>query len=65
MASVQPDLAESARELVAYELGDYELNTYSTSSVDQYRAFMRSIVTEPVARLAPIRSSSEDSDHAQ
>jgi 4-hydroxy-2-oxoheptanedioate aldolase len=40
----EPDLAESTRELVAYQLGDYELNTYSSSSVDQYREFMRSIV---------------------
>jgi 2-keto-3-deoxy-L-rhamnonate aldolase RhmA len=40
----EPDLAESARELVAYQLGDYELNTYSPTSVDRYREFMRSIV---------------------
>jgi hypothetical protein len=26
----EPDLAESTRELVAYQLGDYELNTYSS-----------------------------------
>ncbi len=42
----QPDLAESARELVTYELGDYELNDYSPDSADRYRAFMRAILAE-------------------
>ncbi len=42
----QPDLVESARELVAYQLGDYELNDYSPSSADRYQAFMRAILAE-------------------
>jgi len=42
----QPDLAESARELVAYQLGDYELNDYSPDSADRYRAFMSAILAE-------------------
>ena len=41
---VQPDLNEAARELVAYELGDYVLNNYSPQSADRYRAFMEAIV---------------------
>lgn len=45
-APPEPDLAESARELVAYELGDYELNDYSPDSADRYRAFMQGIVAE-------------------
>ena len=40
----EPDLAEAAREMVAYQLGDYELNTYSPNSVDRYRTFMQAIV---------------------
>ena len=40
----QPDIAAAARELVAYQLGDYELNTYSPNSVDRYREFMQAIV---------------------
>ena len=42
----QPDLAEAAREMVAYQLGDYELNSYSPGSADRYQAFMRAIVAE-------------------
>ncbi len=41
-----PDPDEAARELMAYQLGDYELNSYSPNSVDQYREFMRAIVAE-------------------
>lgn len=40
-----PDLGEVAREMVAYQLGDYELDTYpSSGNADRYRAFMRAIV---------------------
>jgi len=42
----QPDLAEAARELTAYELGDYELNNFSPASADRYEAFMQAILTE-------------------
>ena len=31
-APAQPDLAQVARETVAYRLGDYELNSWSTAS---------------------------------
>ncbi len=41
-----PDLTEAARETVAYQLGDYELNSYSPGSADRYQAFMRAIVAE-------------------
>lgn len=40
----QPDLAEAARELVGYQFGDYELNSYSSATVDRYRAYMEAIV---------------------
>ena len=57
----EPDLVEAAQELVAYQLGDYELNTYSPNSVDRYRAFMRAIVaaggsarTHPFVAKIPI-----------
>jgi 4-hydroxy-2-oxoheptanedioate aldolase len=40
----QPDLAEAARELVAYQAGDYELNSYSAASADRYREFMTAIL---------------------
>lgn len=40
----QPDLGEAARELVAYELGDYVLNNYSPQTADRYRGFMEAIV---------------------
>ena len=40
----QPDLGEAARELVAYELGDYVLNNYSPATAEQYRGFMEEIV---------------------
>ncbi len=60
----EPDLDEAARELVAYQLGDYELNTYSPNSVDRYRAFMRAIVvaggsarTHPFVAKIPIMHS--------
>jgi 4-hydroxy-2-oxoheptanedioate aldolase len=42
----QPDLAESARELVAYELGDYELDDYSPANAERYQAFMEAILAE-------------------
>jgi 4-hydroxy-2-oxoheptanedioate aldolase len=41
----EPDLDEAARELVAYEMGDYVLNNYSPQSADRYRGFMEAIVT--------------------
>jgi hypothetical protein len=57
----QPDLGEAARELVAYQLGDYELNSYSPNSVDRYRAFVEAIVaaggsarTHPFVAKIPI-----------
>ena len=57
----EPDISEAARELVAYQLGDYELNTYSPNSVDRYREFMRAIVaaggsarTHPFVAKIPI-----------
>jgi len=40
----EPDIAEAAREMLAYQLGDYELNTYSPNSVERYREFMEAIV---------------------
>lgn len=40
----QPDLAEVAREVVAYQEGDYELNNYSPATADRYRGFMEAIV---------------------
>ncbi len=42
----QPDLAEAAREVVAYQVGDYELNNYSNASADRYQAFMQAILAE-------------------
>jgi len=39
-----PDLAAAARELVAYQLDDFVLNSYSPRSAEQYRAFMLAIV---------------------
>jgi len=39
-----PDLTEAAEELVAYQLDDFVLNSYSPRSADAYRAFMRAIV---------------------
>ncbi len=63
----EPDIDEAARELVAYELGDYELNSYSPSSVDRYRAFMRAIVaaggsarTHPFVAKIPIMHGDYD-----
>ena len=57
----EPDISEAARELVAYQLGDYELNTYSPNSVDRYREFIRAIVaaggsarTHPFVAKIPI-----------
>ncbi len=57
----EPDISEAARELVAYHLGDYELNTYSPNSVDRYREFIRAIVaaggsarTHPFVAKIPI-----------
>jgi 2-keto-3-deoxy-L-rhamnonate aldolase RhmA len=57
----EPDIGEAAREMVAYQLGDYELNTYSPASVDRYREFMRAIVeaggsarTHPFVAKIPI-----------
>ncbi len=57
----QPDLVEAAGELVAYQLGDYELNSYSPNSVDRYRAFVEAIVaaggsarTHPFVSKIPI-----------
>ncbi len=41
----QVDLAAAAGELVAYELDDYALNSYSPNSVEQYRGFLEAIVT--------------------
>lgn len=43
-APPQPDLSEAANELVAYRLGDYELNSYSPATADRYRSFMAAIV---------------------
>lgn len=40
----QPDPSEVAAEVVAYEVGDFELNNYSPRSAEQYRAFMQAIV---------------------
>jgi len=42
----QPDLVEAARELMAYELGDYELNNYSPASADRYEEFIQAIVAD-------------------
>lgn len=63
----EPDIDEAARELVAYQLGDYELNSYSPSSVDRYRAFMRAIVaaggsarTHPFVAKIPIMHGDYD-----
>ena len=60
----QPDLVEAAREMVAYQLGDYELNSYSPNSVDRYRAFVEAIVaaggsarTHPFVSKIPIMHS--------
>ena len=60
----QPDLVEAAREMVAYQLGDYELNSYSPTSVDRYRAFVEAIVaaggsarTHPFVSKIPIMHS--------
>lgn len=39
-----PDLAAAAEELVAYQMDDFVLNSYSPRSAEQYRAFMRAIV---------------------
>ena len=57
----EPDISEAARELVAYHLGDYELNTYSPNSVDRYREFIRAIAaaggsarTHPFVAKIPI-----------
>ena len=57
----EPDISEAAQELVAYQLGDYELNTYSPNSVDRYREFIRAIVaaggsarTHPFVAKIPI-----------
>ena len=57
----EPDISEAARELVAYQLGDYELNTYSPNSVDRYREFIRAVVaaggsarTHPFVAKIPI-----------
>lgn len=57
----QPDLAVAAREMMAYERGDYEWNNYSPTSAEQYRAFMAAIVaaggsarSHPFAAKIPI-----------
>jgi 4-hydroxy-2-oxoheptanedioate aldolase len=57
----EPDIAEAARETVEYQLGDYELNTYSPNSVDRYREFLQAIVaaggsarTHPFVAKIPI-----------
>lgn len=42
----EPDLAESARELMAYPLSDYVLNSYSPNTAQQYRGFMEAILAE-------------------
>jgi 4-hydroxy-2-oxoheptanedioate aldolase len=43
-APQQPDLAEAAREVVSYQLGDYELDTFAHDAADRYHAFMEAIV---------------------
>jgi 4-hydroxy-2-oxoheptanedioate aldolase len=42
-APPQLDLAEVAKEMVAYRRADYALNSYSPNSAEQYRAFMQAI----------------------
>ena len=60
----QPDLAEAAQELVAYQAGDYELNSYSSTSADRYRQYMvaireagGSVRTHPFMAKIPILHS--------
>ena len=43
-AQAEPDLAAVARETVAYRLGDYEYNTWSSASADRYAEYMRAII---------------------
>ena len=63
----QPDLAEAAREMVGYTLGDFELDTYPTNAADRYRAFMHAVVAEggsarthPFLAKIPIIHGNED-----
>ncbi len=60
----QPDLTEAAREMVGYQMGDYEMNNYSPNSVEQYRAFMEATLaaggsarTNPFLAKIPIMHS--------
>jgi 4-hydroxy-2-oxoheptanedioate aldolase len=43
-APAQPDLAAVARETVAYRLGDYELNTWSSPNAARYADYMKAIL---------------------